>query len=611
MRIHSPRGPSSSTTAASPRKAASPPMSRAVSVPASVAVAPRPVAAPHAWLVEAALVALVIALLLPLYAALVPHDLGRDGRFAAGGVKDDAMRALMHGARWQWMAFALVGLALLNAHRRGMAPAIGTALALLAWAAVAWVGQVPWPLATGPHIVLAREAALPHAMPAGFVVAMIAVAALVLAASPWIARRLPEGPSVPASVLAYPGLVAATGLGWLVLLDLSANGLAANRYLALYHHGHLWLAMLAFSVVAFWRRPLVRSLAWTLSLVDGAAGRVAARLGSWATAALLAAIAAIGVVAFALLLANTRQLTSEIGRLWLVVGAAWFFFLRGTPLTERLARSAGSFASLLRYTAPLAFVVAVLAAMMVATRDMGPLLVAGYGAGAFVAASLAMWRFQRGGSAAAAYLIAIVAFSAWVVAMTFGLYRFGSLDPVTAARLENVAVPLASANDQVALVTWFQRAAPALDVGPGAVPWCGYGAAGTCSGVPAQIQSDYTFTALVGLVGWAGAWLVTLGITLWLWAIVRAHGRATRGEPRLVRNGARLSNDEQAFASWLAVAWVVLTLCQLAVTVAGNLAVIPLTGVTFPFVSFGMTSLVVNLAMLALAATLTPAGDVR
>jgi cell division protein FtsW (lipid II flippase) len=51
-------------------------------------------------------------------------------------------------------------------------------------------------------------------------------------------------------------------------------------------------------------------------------------------------------------------------------------------------------------------------------------------------------------------------------------------------------------------------------------------------------------------------------------------------------------NDEQALLSWIAVTWVVLALCQLAVTVAGNLAVIPLTGVTFPFVSFGMTSLV-------------------
>jgi len=35
-------------------------------------------------------------------------------------------------------------------------------------------------------------------------------------------------------------------------------------------------------------------------------------------------------------------------------------------------------------------------------------------------------------------------------------------------------------------------------------------------------------------------------------------------------------------------------------TVAGNLAVLPLTGVTFPFVSFGMTSLLVNTAFLAL-----------
>ena len=54
--------------------------------------------------------------------------------------------------------------------------------------------------------------------------------------------------------------------------------------------------------------------------------------------------------------------------------------------------------------------------------------------------------------------------------------------------------------------------------------------------------------------------------------------------------------------------WVVLALCQLAVTVAGNLAVIPLTGVTFPFVSFGMTSLVAGAAMLGLCASINVAG---
>ncbi len=59
----------------------------------------------------------------------------------------------------------------------------------------------------------------------------------------------------------------------------------------------------------------------------------------------------------------------------------------------------------------------------------------------------------------------------------------------------------------------------------------------------------------------------------------------------MLRTAGRMGNDDQALVSWLCVAWVVLALCQLAVTVAGNLAVIPLTGVTFPFVSFGMTSL--------------------
>ena len=51
-----------------------------------------------------------------------------------------------------------------------------------------------------------------------------------------------------ASRLGYPGLVVVTGIGWMLLLDLSANGHTGNRYLALYHQGHLWLGMLILSV---------------------------------------------------------------------------------------------------------------------------------------------------------------------------------------------------------------------------------------------------------------------------------------------------------------------------------------------------------------------------
>ncbi len=582
-------------------------------------------------LIESLLVVGVLAVLLPWFGPLAKQDLGRDGRFASpapitdaprdvgpprpaatagpadaraatqAAVKNEAMRALLRNAGWQWAGWSLAGLLLLQLSRRPNVASYGVALALATWAAAAWVGRVPWPLASGHAIVLGRESAGFVAMPAGFVLWMLAAAALVLFCAPWLSRPLAAPPQQPASAIGYPGLVFAIGVGWLLILDLSANGHSSNRYLALYHQGHLWLAMLTLTIVAVLRVPIGRALSWTLSVCDAAAHRVGRRLsGPGSVALLLVAMVALSTLIGVLLL-NVRQLTSEIGKVWLIVGAAWFFFLRGTPLAERFAHSGSSLRSIGRYARPLLFVVGVLVGAMVVTRDMGPLLIAGYAAGAFVAASVAMWTFQRGGGTPAAYLLAVMLFVAWIAGTTAMLFRVGALDEVAAARLENLAAPLASANDQLALVTWFQRAAPAAGFGPGAVPWCGFGAAGACAGVPAQIQSDYTFTALVGAFGPAAAWAMTLGCALWLHLVIRRHGQATTGEPRFVRVGRRVVNDEQPFLSWLCVTWVVLALCQLAVTVAGNLAVIPLTGVTFPFVSFGMTSLVLNMAMLGLA----------
>jgi len=514
-------------------------------------------------------------------------------------VKNEAMRELLRSAGWQWAGWMMIGFALLQLARGALPPALGIALSLAAWAAAAWLGRVPWPLAS--ELTLGRTGAWWFTMAAPFVGVLMAASALAFMASPRLRKALPCGPQTLSSRIGYPGLVALTGIGFLLLLDLSANGYVGNRYLALYHQGHLWLGMLIFSVLVFLRQPLGRALAWSLSVLDSVGNAVRQRLGG-GTAVLVFAIAVIAIVgAVGLLLTNKRQLTSEMGRVWLIVGAAWFFFLRGTPFAARLARSGNSLISLLRYAAPLLFVVLVLIGTMFATHDMGPLLIAGYGAGAFVAASIAMWGYQRHRRGTAwAFAIATALFVAWILALTYALFELGSIDEVTAARLENRAAPLASSNDQLALVTWFQHAAPAGGFGLGNVPWCGYSAARTCAGVPAQIQSDYTFTALVGTFGAAFAWMVTLGCAVWLHRLIRHHGRVTRGEPRFVAGEGRVSADDQAFLSWLAVAWVVLALCQLAVTVAGNLAVLPLTGVTFPFVSFGMTSLCLNLAMLAL-----------
>jgi cell division protein FtsW (lipid II flippase) len=517
------------------------------------------------------------------------------------GAKNEAMRDLLRTAGWQWAAWMLAGLALLKLSRRPRFAFVGVALALVTWALAAWIGRVPWPFSVDRAFVPAREAGAFLAWPAPFVVVLLGAAALALIASRWRDRRMPSSAQTLGSRAGYAGLVVASGVGFLVLLDLSANGNAANRYLALYHQGHLWFAMLALSVIAFLRQVLGRTLGRALSLVEAGAAWARRASGTWlvvlvALASMLGIVAAVGV-----LLGNVPQLTSELGRVWLVVGAAWFFFLRGDPLAERLARSGNSLGSLARYLGPLLFVAATLIGVQLVTKDMGPLLIAIYAAGAFVAAAVAMWWQQRRGGRLSAFALAAALFATWILAATVGLFELGALHDVTAGRLENLAAPLASANDQLALVAWFQHAAPPTGFGVGAVPWCGYAAAGGCPGVPAQIQSDYTMTALVGMFGWTAAWAIAIGGAVWLHRLIRHHGRVTRGEPRLVRAGGRVRNDDQALLSWLAVGFVVLALCQLAVTVAGNLAVLPLTGVTFPFVSFGLTSLVVNMALLGLA----------
>ena len=147
--------------------------------------------------------------------------------------------------------------------------------------------------------------------------------------------------------------------------------------------------------------------------------------------------------------------------------------------------------------------VVVLIGAMFVTRDMGPLLIAGYAAGAFVAASVAMWWHQRIAPTGAAFALAVALFVAWILATTVALFELGSIDDVTAARLESLAAPLASANDQLALVS----VVPARLAAARASASARFRGAATAigravRGVPAQIQSDYTFTALVGVFGW-------------------------------------------------------------------------------------------------------------
>ncbi|HLL19177.1 MAG TPA: FtsW/RodA/SpoVE family cell cycle protein, partial [Rubrivivax sp.] len=137
-----------------------------------------------------------------------------------------------------------------------------------------------------------------------------------------------------------------------------------------------------------------------------------------------------------------------------------------------------------------------------------------------------------------------------------------------ADRLDSVIDPFSAENDQLARVLWLKEHTPEHGYGLGAVPWCGTLPGNGCPGVPRQMQSDYTFAAVHAVLGTVGSFVLLAIFLLWL--------------------------------AWLGVCWAVLTIVQTVVTVAGNLGALPLTGVTWPFVSYGLWSLLRNTLILGL-----------
>ena len=203
--------------------------------------------------------------------------------------KNDAMRALVQSAGVQWAAAMAIGYAFLFWSRRAIRPVLGIAAAFAVWAAAAWLARVPWAFASRRGFLPARVDTSFASAPAGFVWCLVAAALVLCIAS--LVHATPANASLPprkqsmSSRVGYAGLVIATGLGWILLFDLSINGHPGNRYLALYHQGHLWLAMLTLSTLLFLRQSLSRVFTWTLSVAGELARRAARRRGRMAVAA--------------------------------------------------------------------------------------------------------------------------------------------------------------------------------------------------------------------------------------------------------------------------------------------------------------------------------------
>ncbi|MES2940350.1 MAG: FtsW/RodA/SpoVE family cell cycle protein [Pseudomonadota bacterium] len=525
---------------------------------------------------------------------------GRARGDSIGAGKADAMRHLLKNAWWQWVAWSFLGLALVLLARRASAVWPATGAVLCAWGIAAWASRVWLPLPDALNTAWTRLHFVALAVPPWPVVVLVVAGAATWVAGAALGRTHARAQPVPqgaASVLGYAGWLLFAGLGWLVLLDLSATGHPRNRFLALYQQGFLWGAFAILCLATVWRQPIGRGLLRMLATGQALGSTLARRRprGYWFWQAFLVG-AVVGAFA---LMQNLRQFTSELARLCLVLAVAWLFHLR-MDLAFELPRGA-RWRHLLAFLAPLGMVLATLVLAMLVTDDNGPLLVVGYAGMVFLAAATMYGVQQRGGRLAVALPtgLAVLVAGCWVLTET--LYAFGSAKVLVARRLEAAANPLISTNDQIGLISWFRQATPPFGYGVGNVPWCGHAGGNACRGVPLQIQSDYSFTALWGVLGELGAWLFVAFCVAWIAWLIKGHAGATSGNAGAHRGeDGMLAADHQGLLGWICVTWLVLCLLQMAITVAGNLRVLPLTGITYPFVSFGKTSLWVNVFLLGL-----------
>src|SRR5262249_58216808 len=92
----------------------------------------------------------------------------------------------------------------------------------------AWIGRVPLPLAMD-HAFDAGPQGNGWIVPAPlFVLALRGAAALLAIVAILVPRSRASWPQAPASRIGYAGLVVTTGIGWPVLLALSAHGPFVN-----------------------------------------------------------------------------------------------------------------------------------------------------------------------------------------------------------------------------------------------------------------------------------------------------------------------------------------------------------------------------------------------
>lgn len=252
--------------------------------------------------------------------------------------------------------------------------------------------------------------------------------------------------------------------------------------------------------------------------------------------------------------------TTELIKLFLVVFLAGYLADEGAVLASPGLRIGGRSYSALPYLVPLALTLLVAIAALALLKDLGSIaLLLLLTVGALYVATGRI-RFVIGGLA----LLAMVG--------VFGYFAFGH----ARTRIDVWLDPQAHSD-----TTGYQTLQATFAIQAGGITGEGLGL-GEPDLIPAA-PTDYVFSAIAEELGLAGALSVVLLYIILLFSGLRVAIGAADSYSRL-----------------LAACVALLIAIQAAVIIAGNLRIIPTTGITLPFVSYGGSSLVVNFALVGL-----------
>ncbi len=261
-----------------------------------------------------------------------------------------------------------------------------------------------------------------------------------------------------------------------------------------------------------------------------------------------------------IVIAGQSVQTTEIIKVFLVVFLAGFLATRGEVLSYSRFEFGGRSYGALPYVLPLVATLFVAIAALALLKDLGSVA-----------------------------LLLLLTFAALYIATGRIIFVVGG---VLLLGLVAVAGYFAFDHAQVRIDTWldpgadpggagYQSLQATYAIQAGGVTGEGLGM-GQPESIPA-VATDYVFSAISEELGLAGAFGVVLLYMLFVVSVLRL----SMGVP-------------DQFGRLLCCCSGLLIGIQAAVIIAGNLRVIPTTGITLPFVSYGGSSLVVNFALLGL-----------